>query len=180
MNETIRVTTNGSWVTTIVKMRAGSRGALRAQSAERRSASPPRALDPLLAADATATLIWPPPLLSSTPERSRGVPPSWSPRLPGAVALGHVVGELLSAFQRCINRGLAGDRGADPLGHLRTEVGKLGYVDELDPERRTRLDPGVAGVGTLDGAAGGFSERRCLLQIRRVLVGRGTLACRHP
>ncbi len=40
MNETIKVTTNGSWVTTIVKISAGSRGARRAQTADRRSAPP--------------------------------------------------------------------------------------------------------------------------------------------
>jgi hypothetical protein len=40
MNDTISVTTNGSWVTMIVKMSAGSNGARRAQSADRRSAPP--------------------------------------------------------------------------------------------------------------------------------------------
>jgi hypothetical protein len=38
MNEITSVATNGSWVRMIVKIRAGSSGARRAQSPERRSA----------------------------------------------------------------------------------------------------------------------------------------------
>src|SRR3954454_208548 len=41
MNEMIKVPTNGSWVTTIMKIRAGRSGARRAQSPARRSAAPP-------------------------------------------------------------------------------------------------------------------------------------------
>ena len=41
MNEMTSVATNGSWVTMIMKISAGSSGARRAQSPVRRSAVPP-------------------------------------------------------------------------------------------------------------------------------------------
>src|SRR5688572_4566673 len=173
MNEMNSVATNGSWVTTIMKIRAGSRGARRAQSAERRSApldgvpgasgAPPRGRS-------SVVLIAPPSRLSSRGSTDRGSrdgrlvnhgsPPSGrSLWFSLAVALGHVVGQLLPAFERVVDRGLAGDRRADLLGHLGPQVGELGDADELDPRRRTGLHAGIVGVGGEDRLERGLRER---------------------
>src|SRR5688500_3301319 len=111
MNEMNSVATNGSWVTTIMKIRAGSSGARRAQSADRRraplgwvpgaSGAPPRGRS-------SVVLIAPPSLLSSRVSTDRGPrdgrpvghgspPPGRSLWFSLAVALGHVLRELLPA-----------------------------------------------------------------------------------
>src|SRR5205085_12695422 len=58
------------------------------------------------------------------------------------------------------------------------EVGELRNVDELDAERGPRLHPRVARVGAADRVLGRFGERRRLLEVIRVLIGRGALAGR--
>src|SRR5688572_4304547 len=186
MNEMTSVATNGSWVTTIMKIRAGSRGARRAQSAERRSAplgclpaasgAPPRGRS-------SVVLIASPSRLSrmSTERDPCGgaAAGQWDPRpspsrlLPVAVALGYVVREFLPAFERVVDRGLAGDRGADLLGHLGPQVGELGDADELDPRRRTGLHARVVRVGGEDRLERGLRERRRLCHVVGVLIGRG-------
>jgi hypothetical protein len=60
MNEITRVPTNGSWVTMIMKIRAGSSGARRAQSPVRRRAAPPPgagAFAPAPVRDSTVALM---------------------------------------------------------------------------------------------------------------------------
>src|SRR3712207_746986 len=131
MNETIRVTANGSCVTTIVKMRAGSNGARRAQSDDRRSArsvrgggastaSRPRSRVVLMAAPRLPWVVRPP------PAGHRAV----SSRLPLPVALGDVLGQCLASFEGLVHAHPAGDGGTDVLRHLRAEVGELGDADE--------------------------------------------------
>src|ERR1700754_4918074 len=156
MNEMISVTTNGSWVTMIVKISAGSSGARRAQFADRRSAlsavrPPPRAVP---GSPVSVALMTPPPV--SRRWCRNGAAPS---RLPGPIALCDVVGELLAAIERIVDRGPSGDHRADLERHLRAEVGELRYVDELDARGRPRLDPRVQRVGALDRRTGGLGER---------------------
>src|SRR6185312_5618489 len=83
---------------------------------------------------------------------------SWSPLLAGLVPLGDVLGEPLAPFQGLVDRHLTGDRRAHVLRHLGAQVGELGDVDELDADRRPRLDAGVARVGAGDGGLGGRRE----------------------
>src|SRR3954454_9786221 len=98
MNEMIKVPTNGSWVTTIMKMSAGRSGARRAQLPAERMAVPP-------------------------PEAGAVVPaPAWGSRavLTSALASllvlrGHLFGGLLALVQRLVDRLLPCDRGADVL-----------------------------------------------------------------
>src|SRR5689334_1660380 len=127
MNETISVTTNGSWVTMIMNTRAGISGARRAQLAARclaDSSCPPGGLAALLPWPrvCVATLMTPSPCWSQT------VGTCWRPcSLPGlhrAVALGHVVGDSLTLGQRLRDGQLPCDRGADVLGDLGADVGE--------------------------------------------------------
>src|SRR5687768_6321345 len=170
MNEMTSVAMNGSCVTTMRKTRAGSSGARRAQSPVCRRA-PPGRVDRrvsrrLLTPVSTAMLMTP------SPGGSFG--------LPGAVALGDVLRELLPAFQRVVDAHLARDRGTDVLGDLGAQVGELGDVDELDADGGPRLDARVRGVGALDGGAGRLGEGRRLLDVLGVLVRGRPLARRHP
>src|SRR6185312_17180099 len=142
MNETTSVMTNGSWVTMIMKTRAGISGVRRAQLAARclaESSCPPGGLAALLPRSrvCVATLMTPSPCWSQT------IRTCWRPRsLPGlhrAVALGHVVGDALPLGQRLLDRHLPCDRGADVLGDLGADVRELGDVDELDADGRAGL-----------------------------------------
>ena len=49
-----------------------------------------------------------------------------------------------------VHAGLAGDGRADALGDRGAQGGELGDADELDADRRPRLDAGVLRVGVLD------------------------------
>src|SRR5829696_5446932 len=134
MNETISVAMNGNCVTMMVKTRAGSNGARRAQSPDRRKAPPvpaDRLVCPRRLLVSVATLMPPPPSshrrLPQTPAcgcaGSHGTGLGGSSGLPGAVALGDVVRELLPAFQRLVDAHLARDGGADVLRDLGAEIG---------------------------------------------------------
>src|SRR5919107_6201189 len=122
MNDTISVTTNGSWVTMIVNTSAGSSGARRAQSADRRSAPPgggPGGRGGVGGGGCSPRPrpVWRVLVLIALP--SPGVVlPARSLRLPLLVALGDVRGELLSPGQHVVDGHPPGDRGADVLGHL--------------------------------------------------------------
>src|SRR3954470_18132361 len=188
MNEMTSVATKGSWVTMIVKISAGSRGARRAQSAERRSAPSPRGGGVPSAGRSARSRVTLMPLLSgdSMPDGvvaarapAGGGPSLHSLRLPRPVEGGDVVSELLSPVERVGDGHLSRDRRADVLGDLRAEIGELRDVDELDARRRARLDPRVVRVGAQDRLERGLGERRRLLDVRGVLVRRGTLARRH-
>src|SRR3982751_3488573 len=106
MNEMIKVPTNGSWVTPIMKMSAGRSGARRAQLPAERMAVPP----PEAGAGGPAPA-----------SGSRAVLPSALASL--LVLRGHLFGGLLTLVESGVHRRLARDRGADVLGHLRAEVG---------------------------------------------------------
>src|SRR5215217_2038092 len=139
MNEMPSVKTKGSWVTMMVKIRAGSSGARRAQSAERRSARLDRS-------EGVAT-SWPSRsrvVLMAAPVLRRS---ARSSRFPLAVARGDVLGQFLTALERLVDGHPARDRGADVLRHLGAEVRELRDADELDPRCGAWLDPRVVGVG---------------------------------
>src|SRR5690242_16943773 len=98
MNEMPRVTTNGSWVRMMVKISAGSSGARRDQSLERRRVD--RAMEapaaPCWRPVPTATLIGPLPWCAD----GARVPGSrWLFGEPCLVALGDVRRELLSLIE---------------------------------------------------------------------------------
>src|SRR5690242_3341942 len=132
MNEMTRVATNGSWVTMIMNTRAGSNGARRAQ-ARLRAPRDGCGLASVVELVCSATEVMMP-----------------SPLCPGLVPLGDVLGQPLPPFQGLVDRHLTGDRRAHVLRHLGAQVGELGDVDELDADRRPRLDAGVARVGAGD------------------------------
>src|SRR6478609_4338138 len=153
MNDTSRVMTNGSWVTMIMKTRAGISGARRAQLAARclaESSCPPGGLAALLPRSrvCVATLMTPSPC-SSQPVGTVRRPTSFV-GLHRLVALGHVGGDGLPLGQRLLDGHLPRDRRADVLGDLGADVGELGDVDELDADRRARLHSGVLRVGRGD------------------------------
>src|SRR5690242_9903009 len=175
MNEITSVTRNGSWVRMMVKISAGSSGARRAHSPERRSAddgTPGPAPAPGRPVS-TATLMMVP-LVSSSARASPSLV------LPRSVPFGHVVRQLLPAFQGFGHAHLAGDRRADVLGHLGAQPRELRDVDELDARRRPWLHPRVQRVGVLDRALGRCRESLCLVQIFGDLVGGCPLAGRYP
>src|SRR4051812_10471064 len=129
MNEMISVPMNGSWVTRIMNIRAGSNGALRAQSPARCSevSLPPAgagAWAPAPAGRSTEVLIW-----HSFPD---------GPLLL-VLRRDRRFRHLLPLVQSLVDGDLPGDRGADVLGHLGAEVGELGDPDELDARGRPRL-----------------------------------------
>src|SRR5436305_15245110 len=113
MNEMISVPTNGSWVTTIMKISAGRSGARRAQFPATRMALPP-------------------------PEAGAEVPaPAWGSRavLTSALASllvlgGHLLGVLLALCQSLALRLLAGDCRTDVLRDLPSQVLELRVLDE--------------------------------------------------
>src|SRR5918993_5490041 len=116
MNEMISVKTKGNWVTTMVKISAGSSGARRAQSAERRSAplgggegggggggvggSCPR---PRLVSRVVLIPLPSPSVV--LPARSSG--------FPLLIALRDVLSELLPPLECLLDGHPAGDRGTD-------------------------------------------------------------------
>src|SRR5690349_4687719 len=162
MNEMIKVPTNGSWVTTIMKISAGRSGARRAQSpALRMALSPPEAgaEEPAPAWGSSAVLTS---ALASL-----------------LVLLGHLFSGLLTLVERGVHRRLARDRGADVLGNPRAEVRELRDADELDARGGPRLHAGVVRVGGLDRVLGRLGERPRDLQVVGVRVGRGALAGGH-
>src|SRR4051812_48416890 len=124
MNEMTSVATNGSWVTTIMKTRAGISGARRAHATL-------RALR-----DGCGCASVREDVCSATEVMG-------SPLLPGLVSLGDVLGQPLPPVQGLLDRHLTGDRRAHVLRDLGAEVGELGDVDELDADRGPRLQAGV-------------------------------------
>src|SRR5687768_8127454 len=110
MNDMIRVTTKGSWVTMIVKIRAGRSGARRAQSLARRIAASDRTGRASCAVPRPVLMV----VMTPPPASCRcwvHVFAVWSSGLPGPVALGDVLRELLAPVQRGVDRGPPGDRG---------------------------------------------------------------------
>src|SRR5919107_2532432 len=114
MNETISVTTNGSWVTMIVNTSAGSSGARRAQSADRRSAPPGGGPGGRGGGGGGGCSPRPRPvwrvLVLIAPPSPGVVLPARSLRLPLPVALGDVRGEFLPPLEGLVHRHPAGDR----------------------------------------------------------------------
>src|SRR3954471_23393342 len=91
--------------------------------------------------------------------RREDVSPPSSLRLPRPIEGSHVVGQLLPSVERLVHGLLAGDRRADLLGHLGTEIRELGDVDELDPGCRAWLYARVVRVRGLDGLESRLGER---------------------
>src|SRR3712207_8827612 len=113
MNEMASVPRKGSWVTTMVNTRAGSRGARRAQSADRRSAPPG---DGVGGAGGGGGGFWPRPRLVLTGGLiplpfPRVVLPASSLRLPLPVAPRRVLGGLLPPVGRPLHPPSAPGRG---------------------------------------------------------------------
>src|SRR5688572_8859509 len=130
MNEMTSVATNGSCVTTMRKISAGSNGARVAHFRYFwRGTGGGR----------------------STTDRSSlfEVAPRTAISLP-LVLGGDLLSEPLTGVQRVVHRDRARDRRADLLRHLGAEVGELGDADELDARRRPRLHPGVERLSALD------------------------------
>src|ERR1700733_7464975 len=128
MNEMINVPTNGSCVTTIMKISAGRSGARRAQFPATRMALPP----PEAGAEVSAPAWGSRAVLTV-------VSPMTCPSASLLVLSSHLLGRRLALVQCGVNRRLPRDRRADVLRDPRAEVGELGDVDELDAGRRARL-----------------------------------------
>src|SRR3954453_22238091 len=186
MNEITSVTTKGSWVTMIMKISAGSSGARRAQSADRRSAPPSGGPGGRTSSRLRSRVV----LIAAPPGRGmvraarhtrRGTGWWWwrsSGRPSLAVARGDVVGQLLAPVERLLHGHPTGDGGADVLGHPRAEVGELGDADELDAGRGARLHAWVLRGGGPDRLDRRLREGGGLREVVRVLVGRRPLARR--
>src|SRR3954471_17620733 len=154
MNEIPSVATNGSWVRRMVKISAGSSGARRDQSPERRGAGLAVAV-PLAVLSRrelpTATLIGL--LLSGVLSGADCAPGRGSGRSraePCLVALGDVRRELLSLIQGLFHAHLPCDGGTDVLRDLGPQGRELGDVDELDAGGGAGLDSGILRVGIGD------------------------------
>src|SRR3954452_10864381 len=184
MNEMTSVATKGSWVTMIMKISAGSSGARRAQSADRRSAPPAGGPGGRTSSRLRSRVV----LIAAPPGRgkvraarhTRRAKGWWrsSGRLPLPVTRGDVVGQFLAPVERLLHGHPAGDGRADVLGHPRAEVGELGDADELDAGRRARLHAGVVRIGGPDRVDRRLREGGGLREVVGVLVGRRPLARR--
>src|SRR5262249_53071799 len=142
-----KVTRNGIWVTTIAKMRAGSSGARRLHFSDGltflRAGAPGgtvTAVEPV----STTCVTWDLPMGRGPAVVRRRVPAL------SLVLLGHVFGELLPVGQGFVHCGASGNGGGYFLGHLGAEILELRYADELDAQRRSRLQARVGRVGLLD------------------------------
>src|SRR6478736_3513147 len=199
------VSTNGIWVMTMVKAKAGSKGPRRSHSsffAFLLAARTPGSSGLRAAGFGSVAMVmrglffrgW----HSETVRRlirgatwrwtDRGEPGEvWGPCLTGTgphtdrllVLVPDLGGRVLPGVQGVVHRAVSGDDRREVFRHGITEGGELRDVDELDTHGRPRLDAGVRRVGVLQGLQRRRGERCCRCRVVRVLVQRRALPGRN-